>query len=539
MTTGSRAANVTLWSVAWILAGASWSDPAAGAEEPGATQLDPGVMNYRPEGTALKDAWYFTVGDEVHCMHMQKDNVDAPGDTRQFCTLGHAATKDLISWRKLPMVLVGGSPGSYDDARLHTGCVIRADGVFHLFYTATSSQQRGGNRIALATSADAIRWTKHPANPLIAPDPRWYYSHDSMIPLRCHGWPIVDCRDPVVLPDPDGQGYWGFFAARRHGKECAATSAIALCHSRDLIHWQQFPPCFAPDRYACVEVPEVFFLDGRWYMLCLVGNGYGERHVMADSHLTNGTIFAVADRIQGPYREPPDNVLIGSIAPNGFAARVVRRDNAYYLFYTTRAGTISLPALLRTDDTGKLQPCYFDGLDAYRGERLVAAATDGSLPNDGRWGSIGNWQTAAGSLAGHCRTDWALHVYERGGEDVVFSADVRLRDARSAGLAFRIQGDDIRGGCYATILDAEAGEVILTQLRTFATLDKRRFPVQRDRTYRLKCVVIGSLIYVYIDDVLWLQTHAPEFPTGRFGLFVERGGAKFENVIADRLRGSP
>ncbi len=501
-------------------------------------------MGYHPEGTSVKDAWYFTAGDEVHCIHMQRHDPDAEDDVRQFCSLGHAVSTDLIAWRTLPTALRGGEPGSYDDGRLHTGCVIEVDGTCYLYHTATSTAQRGVNRTALATSTDTITWEKHPENPIIVPDPRWYYSEGSMTDLRCHGWPIVDCRDFEVVPDPDGDGYWGFYAARRHGTECAETSVIALCHSTDLVHWEHHPPCFAPDRYACIEVPDVFFLDGRWYLLCLTGNGYGQRRMMSDRNLRQGTIYAVADRVQGPYHEPDDNVLIGSIGRNGFAARTVQRDGVRYLFYTqveSQDGsdicTISVPKVLRTDGSGRLLPCYFGGLDAYRGGRLLESVADPFLDNEGQWGSIGDWRRESGPLTGSCRTDWALHVYERSGDDFICAADVRIQDARSAGLAFRIRGDDVRGGCYAAILDADAGEVILTRPRNFRTLDKRNWPVRRDRTYRLKCAVSGSVINLFIDGVLALQTSDPEFSRGRFGLFVERGAARFSRLTADRLHG--
>ena len=68
------------------------------------------MMNYRPHGTILKDTWYFVAGGEVHCLHMQQANLEDPGDARKFCVIGHAATRDLISWRPLPPALVSGPP---------------------------------------------------------------------------------------------------------------------------------------------------------------------------------------------------------------------------------------------------------------------------------------------------------------------------------------------------------------------------------------------------------------------------------------------
>ena len=48
-----------------------------------------------------------------------------------------------------------------------------------MFYTGTSSAEGGlVQRIGLATSSDLITWTKHPDNPVMVADSRWYEGLD-------------------------------------------------------------------------------------------------------------------------------------------------------------------------------------------------------------------------------------------------------------------------------------------------------------------------------------------------------------------------
>ena len=52
-------------------------------------------------------------------------------------------------------------------------------------------------RIGMATSTDLSHWERHPANPLIEADQRWYEKLD----LTC--WYEEACRDPWVVYDAE------------------------------------------------------------------------------------------------------------------------------------------------------------------------------------------------------------------------------------------------------------------------------------------------------------------------------------------------
>ncbi|HEY6195897.1 MAG TPA: T9SS type A sorting domain-containing protein [Candidatus Eisenbacteria bacterium] len=81
---------------------------------------------------------------------------------------GLATSTDAIHWTKDPTnpVLPAGGPGSWDEADVEARGLMFRGGIHYLFYTA---QAPGAPRAAvgLATSPDGVNWTKYGANPVL------------------------------------------------------------------------------------------------------------------------------------------------------------------------------------------------------------------------------------------------------------------------------------------------------------------------------------------------------------------------------------
>ena len=154
---------------------------------------------------------------------------------------------------------------------------------------------------------------------MLIADGRWYTTAESPGPNG-----VVDCRDLMVVKHPSRPGWFGVFATRlapgtrtgrrRQTTSCPAVRCSAGAYSEDLVHWEQTGPVFRSDRdaYSIVEMPDLFELDGRWYLTFLEDNAYGNRDVLGEPELSCGTRYAVSDRIEGPYAEPADNILLAS-----------------------------------------------------------------------------------------------------------------------------------------------------------------------------------------------------------------------------------
>lgn len=456
---------------------------------------------FHPEGIYVWDTWYYEYNGEVHCTFLQQARPGHPERKGENGALGHAVSRDLIHWEARPSILYPGEKGTYDDGELWTGCTYLDGSRRYMYYAANHPTDTICDAsIGLAVSDDGEHYERHPESPVITCDPRYYVTPDKPLKVFGHGHGHVDCRDLCVVKDPDGRGYWGYFAARIDADECARTSVIALAHSDDLVHWEQLPPCFTPNRYGCVEVPDVFYLDGKWWMLCLTGNMYGQRNRTGQPDWSLATIQAVADRPEGPFTEVYGHEVLGSVNWQGFSSKTLLWNGSRYMFHTqgedpcgSHFGTISFPAeLKRTGD--HLSPMWCMPLEKMKKEKLLSPAEEGVPENDGRWGSIGDWHLSDRTIVGSCECDWSMRLYDGNYKNFIFEGDVTLRGAESAGLVIRAEGEDNRGGAYVILLDAVREELWFTMTREFPVIDRKKIPVKQDKKYNIKIIALWKCI---------------------------------------------
>lgn len=492
-------------------------------------------MLYHPQGLYVWDTWYYAFEGRLHCIHLQLLRPGSDRPEAEHGALGHAVSDDLVHWETLPPALFRGEPGSIDDSELWTGCVYQHEGKQYLYYTARSTKENGMvNRIALAVSEDGHHFERCKENPILIPDSRWYCNEFHRLPLHGHGYPIVDGRDLCVVADPEGHGFWGFFAARRMADTLAESSVIGLAHSDDLVHWEQYPPCFTPNRYGCVEVPEVFCLQGRWYMLCLTGNRYGQRGLVDDPRLREATIYAVADKVTGPYTlMENDNLVFGSIFQQGYCGKTIQWKGERVLFFTQGEmkdgcphGSISFPHALRTTADGRLRAMWYEPLETQYQPLPAPTPLDIS---DGRYGSRMQFTVQDGRYTMDCPPDWALLPLDSRITNGMIMCDVTLTNARSAGVVVRLQEDVMQGG-LCVLLDASRQMVEVTTLRDFPLIECRTWDIRPGATYRLRVVTEGHVVYVYVDDRLAIQCYEPGGRQGYVALMTEGGEASIEHL---------
>src|SRR5688500_3093128 len=101
--------------------------------------------------------------------------------------IGHAVSTDLIHWERVADAVVRDGPPSFDQTATCTGSVVQGDDRrWYMFYTGMVLTDEGQllQQIGLATSDDLYFWVKHPRNPLVRADPRWYETMGG--PTRWH-----------------------------------------------------------------------------------------------------------------------------------------------------------------------------------------------------------------------------------------------------------------------------------------------------------------------------------------------------------------
>lgn len=507
---------------------------------------------YHPDGLFVWDTWFLQDGDTTHVFHLQvkRSNKDIDENFKEQkkrivnyvdetdkdtfdATIGHATSENLLAWTKQPVTLfrtdpekVGGVNNAYDDGDLFTGCAVKYEGVYYLFYTGNTRREKDGLRrglqsICLATSTDGIHFKKHHRNPLFSPDPERFYTYpDPPAPFKHHARRGTDCRDILVVKDPSGQGWLGYVVMRRKGFNDAFHSAcIVLCRSDNLVDWDITGPVCTPNRFNCFEVPDVFKTGPKWYMIALTGDFYGQSDRWADKDISSATIVFEADGPQGPFREVKDNLLLTSSTDEGqgLSARTVERNGERLFFYTHSEGSncrgrLSWPEKLIPRAEGGLDPVYWEGVNDAFIAPVDAAPIDVTSDESGfKLVKVKQWTQKDPTY--------------------MITAMVDLRTAQAGGIAFSRK--DGPNPFLLAQIDCTAkpdGLVSIKRLWDRKIIQKRQMKIVKKGGYKLRVIVCGDLIKLYVDERLVLTQYAAGIKPGDVYLYARQGEARYQKL---------
>lgn len=311
---------------------------------------------------ALTDRWvwdsWVARADDYHLYFLQAPkSLGDPEHRHRNATIGHAVSRDLVTWTEVGGALASGAQDAIDATATWTGSVIRhPDGSWRMFYTGARFLAEGESAnvqtIACARSDDLVDWQKLPAVAISA-DPRWYEV------LANGTWREEAWRDPWVFPDPDGDGWRMLITARANHGAQLDRGVVGHAWSRDLEHWTVLPPLSAAgEGFAHLEVPQVVCIDGRWVLIfsCDSVHLAGHRAGQVDG----GGIWSVAIREpRSPFRLESAVRLTGD---EYYAGRVVQAPDGNWslLAFSNRSGTgdfaghLTDPMPLSWSDAGTL-----------------------------------------------------------------------------------------------------------------------------------------------------------------------------------------
>ncbi len=474
---------------------------------------------YSPGGIAypeLGDCEPFPLGDELHLFHLTIPNRDV---------VQHAVSHDGLSWRALPSAIHTGDPGACDDDAIQTMSVTERDGTYYMLYSAAARAEGGQvQRSALATSTDLIHWTKVPDNPVGEADARWYEAD-----LSTTG--TVSWRDPK--PILVGDMYYATVCARERSGPLARRGCVGVLASKDLRTWGSRPPLFAPRRHWELECPQVFEIEGTYYLTAAVIPERIQR-------------YWVAPRFEGPYEIPADG---GLLAPKGhYAGRICRWKGLDLLVCWHKswhkpdydwpairnpAGKFAVAPLVvsRRSDNSLAQRSY-PGWSTYRTGSLTALSPASSL--DSSEPAAGEWRVDAGP-------GMALLASAHDVADAWVEAVLTI-DARMGGLTFRL--DDQSGGYYIELANGSREIVLYKYLPRNTPTGHVRYsyteiqrgclmqPVSSGTSMALRLLMVGPYIECSFDEQVVLATLSGERTSGRVGVWAESGAAHAEIVWA-------
>jgi beta-fructofuranosidase len=311
------------------------------------------------------DSWVADDGDLYHLFFLQAPRSLGDYSLRHArATVGHATSCDLVNWEYLGQCL-GPAETGFDDQAIWTGSVVRAAGRWWMFYTATSTAEHHpyDQRVGSVVSDDLHSWRRVSEQPTLVVDDRWYKTLlvDPTGPagpdfgLSSETW-----RDPLVLPDPDGDGWHMLLTARERHAAPKDDGVVGHATSSDLRTWQVGPPRCTPGAgFGQLEVLQTKAIDGRAVLVFTCHpQEMTEERVAASGHYCTWSVPSPA--LLGPWDIGLARPFTAE--PDLFAAPLVqRRDGSWAMVgfrnlepYGEDGFFIVDPIPVRLDDDGYL-----------------------------------------------------------------------------------------------------------------------------------------------------------------------------------------
>lgn len=475
-------------------------------------------MKYKGKDYQMCDAWFLNVQDRIHSF-----NLKLAGSTDNL-SVAHSYTDDLLHFINCADILEplknDNLPQDYLDK--WTGCGYTApDGTHYIYYTMRNKYE--SQKIGVALSKDLENFELYSGNPVLVPDKNIFdYSGSDGIK--------EDCRDMIVVFDDKSQKYYGYFAsmARVDGR---LKGVIGVAESEDLLNWSNQSIAYIPRFDGVIEVPDVYFLDGKWYLTVLTHSCFGAKGNFSDSNIQSGTIYASADTPLGPFSEGEDNVFIGGTNESGYTCRTFMYKGKRYVMYIDKSKNgwaVSLPKEVMVVD-GNLRPCYTDILKQMRKNTAFENLCEKSLKKEScsvAW-ELGNAEAQnVENGVRICTNDYSYQCF-RLDTDAVTSAELEfdiMLNCKESGVIINSGGKDY-------ILTANTKENTLTlynNLLDYYVVCKRYYNFEKSKEYNFRVILLEGQVEVYVNDVLVMQ-NAFETEDMKFGFVVGCGESIYKN----------
>ena len=487
------------------------------------------LFGFKPaDGEAAGDAMPFHWNGEWHVFYLKPPPGAWGYPDRAKNSMGHLVSKDLVDWTDLPTALKPGDPGEPDCDGVWTGSVIEHNGAFHFFYTGYNRDPEPRQTICHATSDDLVHWTKDDANPVIRPDPQWYE--------------VIDWRDPFVYWDADRGHYSMLIAARLNAGPEFRRGCIADAYSTDLRAWELHEPRWTPRLTHCMECPELFQLGDYWY---LVYSRYSE-----DAQ----TIYRVAKSPDGPWQSR----RLDSIEGRRFYAAKSASDGARRVTFAWTH--------VRTRDQADA-PWEWGG--AFCSPRELVSLSDGTLisrlvpevaasyaatADFGFEGHYGEWRRDGTAIVGDAPGIYGHGLLDTPREELLLDTEVEIAPGTTAAGILIEPETDLSSGFYVSIEPLKARVVLNLWPQAMDPLWQSLAPVDtppqaqldnplierplaivpKDGRYRVRLLRKDSLLECFVADQVALSYRIYERRDRMFGLFVQEGTARFNDLTVRR-----
>ena len=504
-----------------------------------------GSIQYAPDNYNMWDNWYVEIDGVVHLIHLKglKDGVGYDQDAEAQRGFGHAISTDLVHWEEQDDILnVADSDNPYDVDFRYTGSAIYHDGKCYVYYTM---RRWNGQRIGVAVSEDMENWTEYVGNPVLVPDGRYFITFESPDSgnSTSEDWPTIDCRDFLVIPDPETDGFLGYFVASAEGAFTSPTAVVGLAYSKDLLNWEQLGIVYRPNGVSMPEMIDVFEINGTWYMTLTTAKNNGGLNMFSDPYISRAQIYASASTPRGPFVENrEDNVLFGGQYLSGYSARTILFRDQLRMMYTDSNGgssVLSLPKTVGLNEDGYLRLFYAsDLLDVLRTGSLttnilVQPSTSFAWNTHG-----GVWTKSGNSMS--ITTDpysWQAAIFDSISMNMEMCFTMEASStASSFGIALTNSAapsvlNDIN---HLLVLDRENDRVYLTD-STWELRNCRYFDFDENTEYEVRMLLLGNTIELYINGEFVFNSSITNTGRNHAGIFANDGSMSVKDLELYKL----
>ncbi|TYC51967.1 glycosyl hydrolase [Rhodobacterales bacterium] len=449
--------------------------------------------------------------------------------------IAHAVSSDGMTWRRVKNALFVGEPGDWDDDMLWTMHVTpdpERPGEWRMFYTGLARLEYGRvQRVGVARSKDLFHWERCGNGSYPLEIPGTYY--ESTID---EGRKWVSFRDPFFYHDPENDERLLLSSARIKDGPVIRRGCVGLARETAPDEFTFEEPLYRPGLYDDVEVPNLFKLDGRYYLM-------GSIREDIKIH------YWYASELKGPYANFFDNVIL----PTGnYAGRICRAGDKLLLFnFFSKTENVfgrevvkkllPPPKEIITDAGGRLKLKSYEEFDKLITHRSIITA---SYQCKFLYGNP--HATAVDRPDGlhlSCRSGYEAFILPGHHQNFRVRAQLMLEGSGKTGMALRM---DEEGDGYYLSLDLVNG---LAQMRAWGAnptpefehafryepLQEAHFRGSDHGPWQIEVVAHGMYIEFSIDGRVILSLVDDSFHEGGIGFYAESAAVCLKDLRIETL----